>query len=71
MALGDSKVISNVGDIKFSVWNIRDFNSKILGKKLVSEDFLKEIRDYDIIGLTETHIHDEILEHLSIHGFEK
>ena len=55
--------------IKFACWNIRGYNSKIIGKKFLSEDFLKEIRGSDIIGLIETHIHNSVLDDLAIPGY--
>lgn len=58
-------------NLKFCVWNIHGFKSRQLGNKLHSEDFLKVIKDQDFVGLTETHIHDEILEDLNIPGYKR
>ena len=62
-------MISN--KLKFCIWNIHGYKSRQFGNKFHCEDFLKTIKDQDFIGLTETHIHDEILEHLSIPGFTR
>ena len=45
------------GKLKFAFWNIRGFRSRIIGNKFISNDFLREIDGYDIVGLAETHIH--------------
>ena len=58
-----------VNKLKFCIWNIHGYKSRQIGNKLHSDDFLNIIKDQDFIGLTETHIHDEIPEHLSIPGF--
>ena len=55
--------------LNFACWNIRGFNSKVLGNKLVSQDFLKEIANNNIVGLVETHIHSNILNDLAIPGY--
>ena len=55
--------------LKFAFWNIRGFNSKIIGKKLISNDFLSEIQGHDIIGLAETHIHTAVIDDLAIPGY--
>ena len=55
--------------LKFCSWNIHGFKSRQFGVKLRDQDFLTTIKDVDFIGLTETHMHDETLEHLSIPGF--
>ena len=58
-----------VNKLTFCIWNIHGYKSRQIGNKLHSDDFLNIIKDQDFIGLTETHIHDEILEDLSIPGF--
>ena len=55
--------------LRYSFWNIRGYTSKIIGNKLIHNDFIEKIKDCDIIGLAETHIHEEILNKLSIPGF--
>ena len=60
-----------IKDLKVCSWNIHGYKSRQIGNKLHSEDFLNIIKDQDIISLTETHIHDEILEHLSIPGYKR
>ena len=54
-------------DLNITFWNINGFNSHIDGNKLVDPDFLAAVKKSDIIGLGETHIHNEILENLSIY----
>ena len=58
------------GSLKFSFWNIRGFQSKILGKKFICKDFSDQIQDHDIIGLAETHIHTAVVDELAIPGYE-
>ena len=66
----DKKIFDFGGkSLKFAFWNIRGYNSRVIGKKISSEDFLKEIEGYDVIGLAETHIHSCIMEDLSIPGY--
>ena len=55
--------------IKHCFWNIQGYKSQILGNKLVSAEFLHEIEGCDIVGLAETHIHDEVLSELDIPGY--
>lgn len=55
--------------IKHCFWNIQGFKSQILGKKLISQDFRNEIQNSDIIGLAETHIHEQVLGDLDIPGY--
>ena len=62
-------MISN--KLKFCIWNIHGYKSRQIGNKLHSDDFLNTIKDEDVIGLSETHIHDEIVEYLSIPGFKR
>ena len=57
--------------LNFCSWNIHGFKSRQLGNKLHDENFLNIIKDQDFISLTETHIHDEILEDLSIPGYKR
>ena len=57
--------------LKFCAWNIHGYKSRQIGNKLHNDYFLKTIEDQDIVCLTETHIHDEILEHLCIPGYKR
>ena len=43
--------------------------SRQLGSKLLDPEFSSMIKNVDFLGLTETHIHDGILEDLNIPGF--
>ena len=67
--LGGRKMISR--KLKFCAWNIHGFKSREIGIKLHCEDFIKGLQDADVIGLTETHMHDETLQHLNIPGFHR
>ena len=51
---------------KFTFWNIAGIKSKIIGNKLTEPDFLSEVHKADIIGLTENHVHDVIIQDLHI-----
>ena len=62
-------MISN--KLNFCTWNIHGYKSRQIGNKLHSEDFLNSVKDKVFIGITETHIHDEILEQLSIPGYKR
>ena len=58
-------------NLKCCSWNIHGHNSRLFGNKLVDTDFLKAVRDTDLLGLTETHAHEGILGNLNIPGFER
>ena len=60
----------NSNKLKFCSWNINGYKSRQIGNKLHHEEFFNIVKDKDFIGVTETHMHDEILEHLSIPGFK-
>ena len=51
--------------LKFCSWNIHGYMSRQVGLKLRDPDFL------NFIGLGETHVHDEIMEHLNVFGFNR
>ena len=57
--------------LNFCSWNIHGHKSRQLGNKLHDENFMNVIKDQDFISLTETHIHDAILEELSIPGYKR
>ena len=57
--------------LKYCFWNIRGYNSRIIGNKLIHKDFLDNIENCDIVGIAETHIHADVLNKLSIPGFER
>ena len=54
--------------LKFCSWNIHGFNSRQLGNKLIDREFLDTIDKVGFLGITETHIHDGILDKLNIPG---
>ena len=37
---------------------------------MISKDFLREIQDYDIIGLAETHVYTAVINDFAIPGYE-
>ena len=57
--------------IQVSSWNIHGYKSKIIGNKLNDTEFLREIKNDDIVALIETHIHREVEDELSIPGFRR
>ena len=57
-------------NIKLSFWNLHGYKSRLIGNKLKDTDFLQEIQDSHVIGLAETHIHDEIMDQLIIPGYK-
>ena len=56
--------------LRVCAWNINGYNSKIIGIKLLDQDFRRVLRDVDLVCLTETHMHQQILHHLNIPGFQ-
>ena len=58
-----------LNNLNMSYWNIHGYKSKIIGNKLLDPDFLSEMRNSDIIGLSETHTCDDTVDHLNIPGF--
>ena len=65
----DTVLCRNRNIIKHCFWNIQGYTSQILGNKLLSAEFLSEIEGSDIVGLAETHIHEQILPELDIPGY--
>ena len=65
----DSSHLSDV--LKYGFWNIEGHNSKVIGNKLIHKDFLEHVGNRDIVGVTETHIHNLTLDGLSIPGFTR
>ena len=55
--------------LKFCSWNIQGYNSRQIGNKFQDEEFLKCFKNIDFIGLTETHMHNEVLDKMNIPGF--
>ena len=56
--------------LKLCSWNIKGYTSREIGNKFRDKEFLKHFEEADFIGITETHIHEEILDSMSIPGFE-
>ena len=61
----------NSNIIRFSCWNIQGYNSSLFGNKFLEHDFLEQLATTDIIGLCETHIHDDVLSELDIANFTR
>ena len=57
--------------MKISSWNLNGYKSRHFGSKFLNEDFLNEIENSDIVCLSETHIHKEILTELHIPGYNR
>ena len=57
--------------IKFCSWNIQGYNSRSIGNKFEDKEFLKTFDDMDFIGITETHMHAEVLDKMNIPGFHR
>ena len=57
--------------IRFCSWNIQGYNSRSIGNKFEDKEFLKIFEDVDFIGITETHMHTEILDKMNIPGFHR
>ena len=55
--------------LEFCSWNIHGYQSRQIRSKFLDPEFLNIIEKVDFLGLTETHVHDEILEDLNIPGF--
>ena len=57
-------------NVSFCSWNIHGYNSREIGIKLQVPDFLNSTKIFDFIGITETRMTNENIEHLCIPGFE-
>ena len=57
--------------MKITSWNLNGYKSRHFGSKLIHHDFLSEIENSDVVGLTETHIHKEVLGDLHIPGYNR
>ena len=69
--LGTHNTCTMINYLNFCTWNIHGHKSRQLGNKLHNVDFLNVLKDQDFVSLTETHIHDAILENLSIPGYKR
>ena len=56
----------NINNIKILLWNIEGYKSRLLGNKLVSEEFLSMAHKQDIVCLVETHACDQSRQ-MSVH----
>ena len=57
--------------LKFCTWNIQGYNSRQIGNKFEDGEFLKCYEEVDFIGLTETHMHTEVLDKMNIPGYSR
>ena len=55
--------------LNFCSWNIHGYHSRDIGNKLKDHDFLRNIQNDDFVGISETHMHDEVIDDLSIPGY--
>ena len=55
----------------FCSGNIQGYNSRQIGNKFEDEEFLKCFQGIDFIGITETHVHEEVLDKMNIPGYER
>ena len=51
--------------------NIHGYNSRDIGNKFLDNEFLNTFKNDDFVGVTETHMHFEILEKMNIPGFHR
>lgn len=57
--------------LRFCAWNIQGYNSRQIGSKFQDKEFLSRFKNTDFIGLTETHVHEEVLDEMNIPGFSR
>ncbi len=55
--------------LKFCSWNIQGYSSRQIGNKFQDNEFLACFKGIDFIGLTETHMHNEVVDKMNIPGF--
>ena len=48
--------------LNFCSWNIQGYNSRLFGNKFCDQEFMKNFDNVDFVGVTETHMHTDILE---------
>ncbi len=59
------------GKLNFCSWNIQGYNSRQIGNKFEDAEFVKTFKNYDFIGVTETHSHTEVIDKMSILGYSR
>ena len=57
--------------LKFCTWNIQGYYSRLIGNKFEDKDFLEWFSEVDVVGITETHVHAEVLDEMNIPGFHR
>ena len=57
--------------LKLCAWNIHGYYSRLIGNKFEDKEFIKIFDDVDVIGITETHMHEEASDGMNIPGFHR
>ena len=57
-----------INSLKICHWNVEGMRSQVLGNKSEDKVFMSKVRNYDVIGLTETHDMGDTL--IQIPGFK-
>ena len=57
--------------LKFCTWNIQGYYSRLIGNKFEDKEFLEWFSEVDVVGITETHVHAEVLDEMNIPGFHR
>ena len=57
--------------LRFCAWNVQGYNSRQIGNKFEDKEFLECFKEMDFVGITETHVHTEVLDKLNIPGFTR
>ena len=52
--------------LRFCAWNIQGYNSRQIGNKFEDKEFLECFKEMNFGGITETHVHTEVLDKLNI-----
>ena len=55
--------------LRICTWNIHGYYSRTIGNKFEDKEFIETFNDVDIIGITETHSHEEVNNEINIPGF--
>ena len=55
--------------LRVCTWNIHGYYSRTIGNKFEDKEFIKTFDDVDVIGITETHSHEEVNDEINIPGF--
>ena len=69
--LGKLHPIMITSTLRICTWNIHGYYSRTIGNKFEDKEFIKTFNDVDIIGITETHSHEEVNNEITIPGFHR